>query len=152
MKKKILAALIAAVTLTFSGCGSKSEPEINIDDLAADLASGVAFDDELSLIDDGMITMVYDTDVFEDAVLYMGSGATAEEIAVFACEDKTAAAGALDEAKAHIESQIVSYEDYVPEEVQRLEEAIVRQEGRYVIVVVTADTDAAEKVIDGYLK
>ena len=152
MMKRLIAALLAAVTMTFAGCGAQKDITVDIDALAADLAAGVTFDDELSLIDDGMIPMVYGMDAFEDAALYLGSGATAEEIAVFALEDEARDKGALDEAKAHIDSQITSYEDYIPAEVQRLEEAIVRQAGRYVIVVVTADTDAAEKILDEYLK
>ena len=49
-------------------------------------------------------------------------------------------------------SQIISYEDYIPAEVQRLEQAVVRQAGRYVIVAVTGDPDAVEKIIDNHLK
>jgi len=152
MKNKLIAAVLAAVMLAVSGCGAKKDIQIDIDALASELAAGVAFEDELSLIDDGMIPMLYDPDVYADAVLYLGSGATAEEIAVFACEDETRAKGMLDEANSHIESQIISFEDYIPAEVQRLEEAIVRQAGRYVVIVVTADTDAAEKILDEHLK
>lgn len=152
MKNKLIAAVLAAVMLAVSGCGTKKDIQIDIDALASELAAGVAFEDELSLIDDGMIPMLYDADVYADAVLYLGSGATAEEIAVFACEDETRAKGMLDEANSHIESQIISFEDYIPAEVQRLEEAIVRQAGRYVVIVVTADTDAAEKILDEHLK
>lgn len=152
MKNKLIAAILAAVMLAVTGCGAKKDVQIDIDALASELAAGVAFEDELSLIDDGMIPMLYDADVYADAVLYLGSGATAEEIAVFACEDETRAKGMLDEANSHIESQIISFEDYIPAEVQRLEEAIVRQAGRYVVIVVTADTDAAEKILDEHLK
>ena len=152
MKRKIFAAFLAGIMALCAGCGAKKDIEIDIDALAADLTAGIVFDDEMSLIDDGMIPMIYNADVYEDAVLYMGSGATAEEIAVFECENETRAKGALDEAKSHIESQIISYEGYIPEEVQRLEQAVVLQEGRYVIVAVTADPAAAEKIIDNYLK
>jgi len=152
VKRNLFAAFLAVLVFAFAGCGAKENVEIDIDTLASDLVSGIVFDDEMSLIDDGMIPMIYNADVYDDAVLYMGSGATAEEIAVFECENETRAKGALDEAKSHIESQIISYEDYIPAEVQRLEQAVVRQAGRYVIVAVTADADAAEKIIDSHLK
>ena len=153
MKRKIFAAFLAVLTFTFAGCGAKKDVELDIDALASDLVSGIVFDDEMSIIDDGMIPMIYSNgEVYDDAVLYMGSGATAEEIAVFECENDTRAKGALEEAKSHIESQIISYEDYIPAEVQRLEQAVVRQAGRYVIVAVTGDPDEAEKIIDNHLK
>ncbi|MDD6034421.1 MAG: DUF4358 domain-containing protein [Oscillospiraceae bacterium] len=152
MKKRKLAALLLAVSMGLAGCGSKPAANIDIDSLAAKLTSDVAFEDELSLIDDGMISMVYNNTLqWEDAVLYMGSGATAEEVAVFACADEAAAKAALNEAEAHIASQKESYESYVPEEVKRLDEAIVRQSGKYVVVVVTEDTAAAEAVLKEYL-
>ena len=55
---------------------------------------------------------------------------------------------ALEQAQAHIQSQIDSYESYIPEEVSRLEDAVVRQDGSYVSVVVSADAAAAEKMLD----
>lgn len=146
--KKFLAVL--AATLLLASCGNSKTPDINIDNLAADLVSDVTFVDDLSLIDDSMIGNLYNLQ-YEDAVLYLGSGATAEEVAVFACADEAAAKTGLDGAKAHIQSQIDSYESYIPEEVKRLEDALVLQEGKYVITVVTEDRDTAQKVIDQYL-
>ena len=51
-------------------------------------------------------------------------------------------------AKAHIQSQIDAYESYMPDEVSRLEDAVVRQDGTYVSIVVSADSDAAQKLLD----
>lgn len=147
--KKFLAVLAASLLL--ASCGSSKTPDINIDNLAADLVADVSFTDDLALIDDSMISNLYNVQ-YEDAVLYMGSGATAEEVAIFACADEAAAKTALDGAKSHIQSQIDSFEDYIPEEVKRLEEALVLQEGKYVITVVTEDKETAQGVIDKYLE
>lgn len=151
MKKRWIAGLLAALTLSLGGCSSASE-NVDIDKMAAELAEKVTFVDELAQIDESMISMVYDGFEWEDAVLYMGSGATAEEIAVFAFADAAAARTAVDQGKAYIESQKEAFENYVPEEVKRLEGAIVQQGGRYMAVVVTEDTDTADKIIKDYFK
>ena len=146
MKKVMLAALTMAALL----CSCNEQPkDVDIDALAQEIVEGVSFDDSLAEIDDSMISMLYSIDGYTDAVLYKGSGATAEEVAIFQMETTDDAKTALEEAQAHIQSQIDSYESYIPEEVSRLEDAIVRQDGCYVSVVVSADSAAAEKLLDG---
>lgn len=146
MKKVMLAAMMAAMLLT--SCNEQPK-DVDISALASQIVGEVSFDDSLSEIDDDMISMLYSIDGYTDAVLYKGSGATAEEVAIFKMETTDDAKEALEEAQAHIQSQIESYESYIPEEVSRLEDAIVRQDGCYVSVVVSGDSAAAEKLLDG---
>ena len=146
MKKVMLAAMMAAMLLT--SCNEQPK-DVDISALASQIVGEVSFDDSLSEIDDDMISMLYSIDGYTDAVLYKGSGATAEEVAIFKMETTDDAKEALEEAQAHIQSQIESYESYIPEEVSRLEDAIVRQDGCYVCVVVSGDSAAAEKLLDG---
>ena len=142
----MLAAMMAAMLLT--SCNGQAK-DVDISALASQIVGEVSFDDSLSEIDDDMISMLYSIDGYTDAVLYKGSGATAEEVAIFKMETTDDAKAALEEAQAHIQSQIESYESYIPEEVSRLEDAIVRQDGCYVSVVVSGDSAAAEKLLDG---
>lgn len=146
MKKVMLAAMMAAMLLT--SCNEQPK-DVDISALASQIVGEVSFDDSLSEIDDDMISMLYSIDGYTDAVLYKGSGATAEEVAIFKMETTDDAKAALEEAQAHIQSQIESYESYIPEEVSRLEDATVRQDGCYVSVVVSGDSAAAEKLLDG---
>lgn len=138
--------MMAAMLLT--SCNEQPK-DVDISALASQIVGEVSFDDSLSEIDDDMISMLYSIDGYTDAVLYKGSGATAEEVAIFKMETTDDAKAALEEAQAHIQSQIESYESYIPEEVSRLEDAIVRQDGCYVSVVVSGDSAAAEKLLDG---
>lgn len=148
LKSGMAAAVLAALTLALSACGSKAQ-EVDIDQMAADLSEKVSFVDELSQVDESVIPMLYSLE-YSDAVLYMGSGATAEEVAVFACADSQAAQTALEGAKAHIESQKEAYENYVPEEVKRLDSAVLQQQGKYVVVVVTEDSQTAQDILEEY--
>ncbi len=146
MKKVMLAAMMAAMLL--ASCNEQAK-DVDISALASQIVGEVAFDDTLSEIDRDMISMLYSIDGYTDAVLYKGSGATSEEVAIFKMETTDDAKAALDEAKEHIQSQIEAYESYIPEEVSRLEDAVARQDGCYVSVVVSGDPAAAEKLLDG---
>ena len=149
MKKLILAvsAAVSASALLLVSCGSQQTKDVDIEALAGEIVQTVSFDDTLEEIDDSMISMMYDISGYQDAVLYKGSGATAEEVALFRMENNEDAKTALSEAKAHIQSQIDAYESYMPDEVSRLEDAVVRQDGVYVSVVVSADPAAAEDLL-----
>ena len=102
-----------------------------------------------------MLSMMSDYDIegVEKSVVYLGSGATAEEITVLECTDADAAKNQVEPAmKQHIENQITSFESYVPAEVAKLKEAVIRVGGKYVAVCVSDDSAAAEKIIDQYFK
>lgn len=136
-----------AVVPLLASCGGKEVKDVDIDQLAVSIVESVPFDDVLEPIDDGMIPMLYAIEGHTDAVLYKGSGATAEEVAIFKMNTAADAEAALSEAQAHIDAQIKAYESYMPDEVVRLEDAVVRQDGVYVTVVVSADPDAADKLL-----
>ncbi len=142
-------AAVLAAGLLLGGCGAQgtSAKEVDVESLAGEIVQAVSFDDTLEEIDDSMISMMYDISGYKEAVLYKGSGATAEEVALFQMESDADAKNALEEAKAHIQSQIDAYESYMPAEVSRLEDAVVRRDGVYVSVVVSADPEAAEKLL-----
>ena len=152
--RKLCAFLAAALTCAaLAGCGSQTDLTVDVNAMAKDRAEKVTYQDEIALIDGDMAGMVYDIpEGVENAVIYMGSGATAEEASVFEAKDEESAKKMEEAAKKHIQTQRDAFEDYIPEEVKKLDGAIVEQKGRYVAVCVTDDTENARKVIDEYLK
>ena len=155
---KKLAALGAALMLCFSlaGCGSTGKDiTVDVNALASELKDGVTWQDTLEEIDPNVLSMMSDYDIegVEKSVVYLGSGATAEEITVLECTDVDAAKNQVEPAmKQHIENQITSFESYVPAEVAKLKDAVIRVGGKYVAVCVSDDSAAAEKIIDQYFK
>ena len=94
MRKTHWTALAAALLLGVSalaGC-SKKESTLDVQKAADDLKAGVTFKDELAPPADAAFATLYDVkdgDVTKHAV-YVSSGATAEEIAVFEAKDADA--------------------------------------------------------------
>ena len=81
----------------------------------------------------------------------VGSGAVADELALFEFESKEDAEAAVEQAQARVTAQSESFADYIPEEVKKLDSAIVKTYGRYLVVCVSGGTEAGE-IISEYFK
>ena len=153
MRKLCVFLAAAVVCISMAGCGSGKDLMVDVYAMAQDMAEQVSYQDDIVLISRDVADMIYlMPDGIESVAMYMGRGATAEEAAVFEAKDEETAKTMKAVAEEHIKNQREAFESYIPEEVKRLDKAIVEQKGRYVAVCVTDDTENAQKVIDGYLK
>ncbi|HIW73276.1 MAG TPA: DUF4358 domain-containing protein [Firmicutes bacterium] len=155
--KTIGCALLSLLTagLLLTGCrGQQEVTEVTIDvvALADALKAAVPFEDELAEPSEAAVSNIYDLDDADVAAkkIYVGSGATAEEIAVFEGTDEAAAGRIRAAVDQRIADQRSAFEDYNPEEQEKLSDPVVVTAGRYVILCVSNDNDAAEKCIDEY--
>lgn len=165
MKKAILCVLLAAM-LCMVGCG-KTETGASTDTNttvasvssvsgAAEwvdiLAATVPFEDQMTVVDGDTATARYGVDesYTGDAAMYISTMATPEEIAVFKTDDTFDAAYFTGLAETYLDGQKESYADYAPEHMPKLDSAVVRTCGEYVIVVVSADNAKASAVMDAY--
>ena len=148
-------AAAAAACFLFAACsGGGEDITVDVSALAEALNTGITYQDPLEKLDDGMVGMLYDVDgLVTESVVYMGSGATAEEIAVFACNDADTAKNEVKPiVEEHVDAQIESFRDYVPGQVTKLEQSLIRQTGSSVVLSVSNDPDGANKILDEYLK
>lgn len=150
MKKTIILSALLAAALLLCACGDKPQ-EIDAGALAQELYEKVTFADELSPAPDGAAERLYSISNAENACIYIGSGATAEEIAVFEFADESSAKQALELAQARIEKQREDYASYIPEEVKKLDNALAERNGNYVVVCV-AEGGEAEEIVSAYFK
>lgn len=79
--------------------------------------------------------------------LYLSSGATAEEIAVFEAKDDTAAERLLAAARERVEAQKTAFEDYAPAEMAKLNSAVVERNGKIIALCIADDSAAAQKKV-----
>ena len=152
MKKVTLLVLALALLLSAAGCGKPKT--IDMDALATELANAGIYDDILSQMPQDMAERFYDMDDGDvvRAILYYGTGATAEEICILQCKDEKTAEKAEENARTHIQNQKTSFENYVPSEIPKLDDAVVESSGVYVIVVVSKDASTAQSIINKYIK
>ena len=158
MKKKI-AIVIVIVLIIIAVLGiiinnSNKSIQINIEDLATKIAESGAFEDEIAKIDSEMIMSDYNitTDEVEGFVSYQGSGATSEEIVILKVKDKSNLNDVKDKINSRIKERKQAFQSYLPEEVGKIDNNILRVEGNYVIFCVSNDSSKVNQVINDYVK
>ena len=149
--KSVLMVMFAAGSVILAGCGKKAD--FDVDTLANDLNTKIAYADTLSPMDldmAGMFLNLSDVNVTKAAV-YEGSGGTAEEIIVLECATEDDAKKAEEVLKTRVAEQIESFTDYVPEELTKLNAAVIKVSGKYAVLSVSDSPDEARKIIDQYM-
>lgn len=148
---KRLIALAAAVCLCFaaSACGSKGgasgkEPEASA--VVEAVSSKLAFKDNMTMLEEAQFTNFYriDMEKVADQAMYAASRASAEEVTVIRMKDAKDVQLAKDAIEEHLEDQRIAFENYIPEEMAKIEAAQVYTQGAYVMLVVADSTEGAE--------
>ncbi len=149
MRKRIIAMLLL-VTMVLAGCGSQKA--MNVDELAGRLLKEISYQDELSAMDLSTAGMIFGMDGIEvvNAAIYETSGWTAEEIVVMECASTADADKAKAMLQARVEEQKSNYVDYVPEEMDKLNQAVIVESGNFVVLSVSNEADKAKSIIGEY--
>lgn len=145
---RILAALVAVVLLC-AACSGTSNAQIDVNKLAASLLDGVTFGETLTRLDTDAVERVYriDPSLVTAASMYIGSGATVDEVSVFEGVDESAAEQIEATLQQRLATEEEDYADYKPEEVPKLQNATLERSGKYVALCVTTDSDTAKSII-----
>lgn len=156
MKIKQTLALLCSLLfiVTASGCSAKKAVQIDVDALANKLMSSVKFNDQLTKLDEKAALKLYglqSSDVTKQSV-FVGTGATAEEISVWQAKNADAAKRVKDAVLARIEAQKVGFQDYVPKEMTKLKNPMLVTEGNTVILCLSNQNTTAKQVIDSLIK
>ena len=156
MKKTACTLLIlaGALGLILSACGSPQTGAKVFDPAttAQALLDSSAFSEALEPLDATLIYDQLDGDALTGSAVYASTGATAEEIAVLSLTDEDAAKAALAVLQGRVDSQKEVLRDYQPNEISKLDKAILERRGSTVLLVVAADADAAQKALDEWSK
>ena len=165
MNKKILLPVVLGICLCLlAACGNSNNNQdpvesgssapvektaYELSDADAVLQSG-AFSEDLAEIDLDTAAVLYGVDVnaLTDVKAYRSEGATAEEVAVLLFTDEEAAGQAKTAMELYLQGREESYADYLPDEVPKLENALLDQKGSTVLLLVANDMDAAKAVLN----
>ncbi len=150
VKRKVMAvtALLALLCLLAAGCGSEIY-EIDEEMFMDDMLHKVTFNCELSRLQDDAVNAFFTIPEGTEAVVYMGNGAYADHAAIFEAEDASSAGEILKEMEAYTDDLKASFEDYIPQEAAKIEQAVVVQKGNCVVLCITSD-ETAKSFIDSY--
>lgn len=154
-KKTTILAAVLILAILAGGCAAKKESkDIDINGLAQSILDNVEFKDQLTQVDDFTVGSLYgieDGGIAAQCV-YVSSGATAEEVAVFTCADADGTTVVKEAAEQRIADMQEGFADYIPEEMAKLKDPVLIVSGRYVILCIADDSDHARSVIDTYIQ
>lgn len=155
-KKRVRIGMVFMLLLSIAaGCSSKKEDDVKYFDmqkLADQLQEELGFEALIKAEED----VVFDLYPLEkedvDAYLvYVSSGATTEEIAIFKAREKDKVEDMMASIQTRIADQEESFATYRPEELTRLENKRIEQRGQYVILCISNNPDKALDVIDNVI-
>jgi hypothetical protein len=154
IKKTVLFLLaLFAFAAVFTACGAKKTAEIDIAAFAEELTDSTAFAEELTPIGKDAALLRYGIKSEDAAECAVGvpASVSADEYAIFKASDSDAAKRIKSAIDNYIIMQKASYASYEPDEVPKLDAAIIKTTGLYVIYV-CADNSSADGVISKYTK
>lgn len=151
MKRYQRALCVGLTVFLLAACGKTLElnPKETVDQLQKDLT----FTDEMAELDKDNACRIYGVEetLVDDCAGLRGSGATAENLSVWKADSADDAEEIKAQLQSFLESWTEGYADYKPEEVPKLESAVLSSAENYVILCVSADNDTAETLINGIL-
>ena len=157
--KRLIALFALASLLVLSACGGgsgSSGKSSYSTDLPQKVMDAGAFSEPLDEVDGDTAFMLYhlgdaglDREELADCKVLRSSGATCEEAAVlifkWADGDKSSEVkSALD---SYVQAQIEANQNYRPDDIPKLENAIVEQQGDSFLLIVANDAEAAKGAI-----
>ncbi|MBQ3124616.1 MAG: DUF4358 domain-containing protein [Clostridia bacterium] len=149
MKKYFRIIPVIALLIILAGCGKIEE--IVISELGDVLGTSVAFSEQLTQIDTANIEKRYllNSKDYSEITAFVGTAAVCDEYVIV----KTDATEAMAEKLGrYIEEKRKTYKKYRPDEVGKLDNAIIETYENAVVMIVTADSENALDVYKEYLK
>ena len=166
MNKRIICAAMCAVMAisgaALTGCGdsgdssgsgksssAKADTKLDAAAIADKLFNDIEYKDQLVELSEEKVEGVVGIpkDKFKVAKVYRGSGATAEEIDCFEAKDENSAKEIESALKTRIENQKTAFKDYVPAEMTKLNDPVLKVEGNYVFLSLSDDSSKAKEII-----
>lgn len=141
----ILATLAMTMSLVACGGGEEKVTEIDTAALAQRLVSEVTYTEELN--EDDVENYFFTLEEGVTGIAYMSAGFSGEEVVVFTAPDEETAVSTKETVEAFLTEQSTTMAPYAPDAVGRIENAVLVQEGKYVILCVSEDSEKAEEII-----
>ena len=151
MKKLTRAAALVmalALCLALAACGGGDAKTIDINALAEEIVNASTFGEEMNQLDSSVALGIYGCAEGTSVAAYAGAMATAEEVAVFDCGTAEAAEALVGTLEQRNQTRIGQYESYDPEEVPKLENALITSSGQYVVLLVATDPSGGRTAVE----
>ena len=150
MKRRLEGFFVLLLGLALlSACGQKAPEDFQTSQVEALVNAGV-FSEELEELEGEIAFSLYQLEgaglsleQLEDSAVLRSAGATCEEAAVLIFAQESQAQQAKTALEGYLSGQIEANRQYRPEDIPKLEQAILEQRGKSVVLVVCAEEATA---------
>ena len=148
MKYMKIFAVLTTLFLLVS-CGKKSEI-INAE-LSREITDNVEFSEQLTQIDtiNAQKRYMLSSKDYSEITAFVGTASVCDEFVIVKTSNTE---GIIEDLRSYIDSKKESYKTYRQNEIYKLDNAIIEQYEDAVVMIITADSDNAIRVYEGYLK
>ena len=142
MKYMKIFAILTTIFLLMS-CGKKSE--IINSELSREITDNVEFSEQLTQIDtiNAQKRYMLSSKDYSEITAFVGTASVCDEFVIVKTTDTE---GITEDLRSYIDSKKESYKTYRPNEVYKLDNAIIEQYEDAVVMIITADSDNAIRV------
>lgn len=153
MKKLLICLCVIAMILCLSACGGGGSKSVDLEKLAQELLDSGAFTDVMSKPAENVPAMIYGYNAadVEQCVMYYGTGATAEEIFLVKTTGSEASERLQQLCQTRVQNQQGAFENYVPEELPKLQSAVIGTAGDYAVLVISNDSATCQSIVEKYM-
>ena len=149
MKNRKIVALILVLAsfLSLIACGAEKKANVNGEALMQVVLNDVKFDTEIQDVGEDAEMYFSGLPAGAKVQMYTGSGYFADRVALITLakeSDSETAKASVDEHVAQLNHQFMNY---IPEELDKIEHAVIWSEGKYVLLCVTNDYKNAESIV-----
>lgn len=123
-------------------CGCSMQKPLDSDAIINGMLEKISFTDDLVELPAGSYDHLYFLPDGITSRVLQSSGTTAEEIGVFVARDDAALEAMRGAIQIHLKDRKESFESYLPSELTKIENAIVFEQEKLLILCVTDDPDA----------
>ena len=149
MLKKFVSSLLCMLMLF--GCGSSTSAGESAAAQAEKIVTELNLTDKMDKVEDRIIKglFFFEEGTLKDSSVYIANDKSADIVAVFESEDTAAVKERVNTYLATAKEQM---QNYYPDEVFKIDNAIVEEAGDKVVLIVTGDIENAKKIADSILK
>lgn len=134
---------------------STAEPaanEVDLDACAKALLDEGIFTAELTALSESAIPNFFTVEAGNKAVVYMANNGSADSFGLFKAADETAANNILTNVKDYITGVKDNAALYTPEDVPKIEAAVVNVYGNYAVFCISNDAAKAKEIIERFFQ
>lgn len=142
MFRKFASSLLVLALL--AGCGSSSASTDDCASTAAAIVESLSLGDHVEQVEDRVISglFFFDEGTVTDEALYIANDKSADLVGVFDVTDVDAVTSKIQDYLTNLKAQM---ETYYPNEVFKIDNAVVMDNGSRVILIVAEDIEGAKK-------